>query len=99
MDETTSRTPQEMKEKIDAFRNGNSKSSKGRSSVSAPVSIIITIISDLLGGLLVGAGLGYLLVKFFNAHMLVFAVFVLLGGFAGLLNLYKSLKKMEGQQK
>ena len=99
MDETTSRNPQQMKEKIDAFRNEGSSRSKGRSSVSAPVSIIITIISDLLGGLLVGAGLGYLLVKFFDAHILVFAIFILLGGFAGLLNLYKSLKKMEGQQK
>ena len=83
MDEKISRTPQEMKEKINAFRDGNSQRSKGRSSVSAPVSIIITIISDLLGGLLVGAGLGYLLVRFFDAHMLVFALFILLGGFAG----------------
>ena len=99
MEDTTSRTPQQMKEKIDAFRDDALSHSKRRSSVSAPVSIIITIISDLLGGLLVGAGLGYLLVKFFDAHMLVFALFILLGGFAGLLNLYKSLKKMEGQQK
>ena len=93
------KTPQEMKEKVNAFRKSTLSKPEKRSTVSSSLNIIITIISDLLGGLLVGAGLGYLLVKFFNAHMLVFAIFILLGGFAGLLNLYKSLKKMEGQQK
>ena len=93
------KTPQEMKEKIDAFREDAFSSSKKRSTVSNPLNIIITILSDLLGGLFVGAGLGYLLVQYLGAHKIFLAIFILLGGIAGLLNLYRSMKKLEGQSK
>ena len=93
------KTPQEMKEKIDDFRKNVFAQSEKRPVASNPVTIIITILSDLLGGLLVGAGLGYLCVTYLGAHKIFFAIFILLGGFAGLLNLYKSMKRLEGGQK
>lgn len=93
------RTPQEMKEKIDAFRQDAFQKNEKRSPVASPLNIIIIILSDLLGGLLVGAGLGYVAVTYWGAHKIFFAIFILLGGFAGLLNLYRSMKRLEGQNK
>ena len=93
------KTPKEMKEKIDAFRQAAFQKNEKQSSVSGSLNIIITILSDLLGGLLVGAGLGYLVVTYLGAHKIFFAIFILLGGFAGFLNLYKSMKRLEGGHK
>ena len=97
MNETETKTPQEMKEKIESFRK--LAFPPKQQAVSGSVAVIITIISDLLGGLLVGAGLGYLFMKLFGAHKIVLAIFVLLGGLAGLLNVYKSIKQLEGKSK
>ena len=78
MTKTAPQTPQEMKEKIKAFREGASFQKQKRSPTPNPLSIIITILSDLLGGLLVGAGLGYVCVEYLGAHKIYFAIFIYL---------------------
>ena len=95
MNNTKARTPEEMKEKIDSFRQQIFVSGSKKSKVPYSVNIVITVLSDLLSGLLVGAGIGYLIYKFFDVHIWIIAFFVLLGGLAGFLNLYKSLSHLQ----
>ena len=95
MDNTKPKTPQEMKEKINSFQHEVFVCGSKKSQVSYSVNVVITVLSDLLSGLLVGGGIGYLIYKLFNLQIWVVALFVLLGGFAGFLNLYKSLERLQ----
>ena len=63
----------------------------------ASLSVVIAVISDLIGPMLVGLSIGYLLHKTFNLSILFFAVFILLGGLAGFLNLYRTVLKLQGE--
>ena len=63
----------------------------------ASLSVVIAVVSDLIGPILVGLSIGYLLHKTFNLSILFFAVFILLGGFAGFLNLYRTVLKLQGE--
>ncbi len=87
-------TPDEMKEKIQLFR-GRLNSVPKHKGVSSGLNIIITVISDLFGGLLAGGGIGYLFYRFLGAHLIVLAIFILLGGLAGFSNVYKSVRRFE----
>ncbi len=84
----------EIKAQIEALREKLPSSSK-KSMETSGLNLSIMIISDLAGGLLVGAGIGYLLYALLDVHLFVFALFVLFGGFAGLLNVYKSISHLE----
>ncbi len=95
MNEKAPENSQQMKEKINAFRQRAFAKTHKKAPVSTSLNVIITIFSDLLAGLLVGAGVGYLLYSVFDMHLSVLGIFVLLGGLAGFLNLYKSLKRLE----
>ena len=95
MNNRTAQTPQEMKEKIDSFRTEVLSDCLKKKNKSHSFNIIVTVLSDLLSGLLVGAGIGYLFYKLFDVHFGVIGVFVLLGGMAGFLNLYRSLAHLQ----
>ena len=51
------------------------------------------IAADLISGVLVGAGLGYLLDKWLNTQPLCLITFLIFGGAAGFLNVYRFVKK------
>ena len=85
----------EIKKKINDFHQRVFVSSAPKKqSASHSVGVIITVLSDLIGGLLVGSAIGWLLYRYAGAHILVLFLFVLIGGFAGLLNVYKSLERL-----
>lgn len=50
------------------------------------------ISTELLAGVLIGAGLGYLLDKLFSTQPWLMSIFIILGGAAGILNIYKTFK-------
>lgn len=50
------------------------------------------ISTELLAGVLIGAGLGYLLDKVFSTQPWLMSIFIILGGAAGILNIYKAFK-------
>lgn len=62
------------------------------------IGIILIVISDLFGGLLVGCALAYLVCHLLEAHLIFGAILILLGGIAGFLNIYKSMKKLEARR-
>ena len=53
--------------------------------------MIVLIISDLVGGLVLGAALGVLSWKMLGWGPLSFGIFFILGGIGGLLNLHRYL--------
>lgn len=58
----------------------------------------IRIAADLLSGIAVGAGMGYVLDKVFDTRPYLFAVFLLFGGAAGFLNVYRMAKDEENKK-
>ena len=54
--------------------------------------------TELVSGVLVGAGLGYLLDKVFNSSPVMLIIFLILGGAAGFLNVYRFVKKEEARK-
>lgn len=50
------------------------------------------ISTELLAGVLIGAGIGYLLDKLLSTQPWLSAIFTILGGAAGILNIYKTFK-------
>ncbi len=47
---------------------------------------------ELLSGVLIGAGIGYVLDKLFSSQPWLIVIFTILGGAAGILNIYKTFK-------
>ena len=79
----------QLKEQIKVF----SKEHEGKKNRPlTPFYVLTMVFSDLISGVLVGMAIGYLLYRIFDLHILVVAFFVLLGGIASILNLYRSIK-------
>ncbi len=57
--------------------------------------LAITIMSDLLGGLIAGGVIGFLIQRFFDTKPFILGIFIFLGGIAGLLNVYKYVRRIE----
>lgn len=55
----------------------------------------VGIVADLLSGVLVGGGIGYVLDGLFNTKPFLLSVFLLFGGAAGFLNVYRSAQTAE----
>jgi len=56
------------------------------------------LIADIVAGLAVGVGLGFLAEYFFKTGGLLLAVFILLGAAAGFLNLYRTVQQMDKKE-
>jgi len=54
--------------------------------------------AELISGVIVGAGIGYLLDSWFDTQPLLLIIFLFLGGIAGFLNVYRFVKSTEKEQ-
>lgn len=77
---------------------GNNKSLSTSEYVSA-AGVGVQITADLLAGVLVGAGVGYVLDMILGVRPIMLAVFLLFGGAAGFLNVYRTVKNEEKKGK
>lgn len=90
--------PEDIKKlnaKINEFKQVhlNSKGSATSHSTSSVHSATGWQISaELIAGVLVGAGIGYMIDNIFNTRPWGLAVFLIFGGLAGILNIYKTFK-------
>lgn len=82
---------QKKKEEI-GQRSGNVISNKSLGAVSA-----FQVSVELISGVLIGAGIGYILDELFDFHSVLLLTFIILGGFAGMLNVYRYVKKIDEQ--
>jgi len=88
-----------LEEKIKKFKSSNAdhnkasdeviKSGYSRSAIGFQAS------TELLGGVLTGVAIGYLLDRVFTTHPWFTLVFTLLGGAGGLLSVYRTIKAEE----
>ena len=83
-----------LKNKIDVVKEKKTtKSSTPR--VVAASGVGIRIAADLLAGVLVGGGIGYVLDDFFGTKPILLVIFLFFGGAAGFLNVYRMVKSVE----
>lgn len=88
--------PEDLR-KLDAkIRRMSGAGAKGGSTKRSAASRVgVAIAADLIAGVLVGTGIGYVLDMLFDTRPVLLAVFVLLGGAAGFLNMYRTVKDEE----
>lgn len=55
--------------------------------------IAFNVLLELLAGLIVGAGLGYILDKYLHTKYIFFTIFLFVGLLSGILNMYRYLRK------
>ncbi|MBR2274225.1 MAG: AtpZ/AtpI family protein [Alphaproteobacteria bacterium] len=56
------------------------------------------IVTELVAGVLVGAGLGYILDEVFDFQFLFLLIFIIFGGIAGMLNVFRYVKTLDDIQ-
>ena len=77
----------------------NGSSEKSSSTHIGAAHIGVRIATDLLSGIAVGTGIGYVLDKIFDTRPYLFAIFLLFGGAAGFLNVYRMAKDEENKKR
>ena len=77
------------KEKQNSMRKNNVKDS------ISGIGMAFQISAELISGVLVGAGIGYILDELFDFHNVFLLIFIILGSLAGILNVYRYIKKTE----
>ena len=87
-----------LEDKIGKLKNQSADKGKKSSEYSTAGGIGIRMAADLLAGVIVGAGIGYVLDYVFDTRPVLLAIFLLFGGAAGFLNIYRSAHDMENKK-
>lgn len=85
---------QSIKDKIKALR-GRLKEKDVRKLDQQGVGLAVMIVSDLLGGLIIGGALGFFVQCFFHTKPFVLVLFIFLGSVAGLVNVFRHARRIE----
>lgn len=88
---------EELAKKIKNAKSTKRKTQNTKTSVSG-YSVIVNLLTDLLGCILVGASLGVLFQNLFYTPVLLTAGLTVLGGIAGLWTVIKYMIHMEGNK-
>ncbi len=89
---------EELKEKIIAL-NQKIENSVPHQRKQEGIGVLIGILSDLLGGLIAGGVIGFVIYHFFETKLYILAIFIFLGGIAGVFNVYKYMHHLEKGRK
>ena len=97
------KTPQDVEQIAKRIKkmqktSGQSTDDEDKSGFVRAYQIGTRVGAELVSGVLVGAGLGYVLAKFFNTQPTLLAVFLILGGAAGFLNVYRFVKREDARK-
>ena len=84
-----------LKKKIDSIEK--SQQSKSPLKREGGASFGFKISSELVAALVVGVGIGLLVDKYFNTKPFGLIIFFILGAFAGFLNVYRVMRRIEKQ--
>ena len=94
MDKNVPEDLQKLKSKIDMAKQKKTVNSAGHKAVAA-TGLGVRIATDLLAGVLVGGCIGYVLDDLFGTKPILLVIFLLFGGAAGFLNVYRMVKSVE----
>ena len=84
-----------LKEKIENIQNRTIKESKPKKESGAGFGFKIS--TELVAALVVGVGIGLLVDNYFNTKPFGLIIFFILGAFAGFLNIYRVMRRIEKQ--
>lgn len=87
---------EEINNRIKAIKASQQKK-YGKSNFS-DLGLAFQVPIELVSGVIVGAGIGYILDKLFDFKFLFLVVFTIFGGISGLVNVARSLKKIEDEK-
>jgi ATP synthase protein I len=85
---------EKLDKRIKDFKSDNQKSTSNEKITKKETAyqLGIRIATDLVSGIIVGAGLGYIADKTFNTHPVMLIIFLIFGSAAGFLNVYRFAK-------
>ena len=86
-----------LKEKIDHLQYDKEKKSAPKRNSGAGFGFKIS--TEIVAALIVGVGIGLLVDNYFNTKPFGLIIFFILGAFAGFLNVYRVMRRIEKQKK
>ena len=86
-----------LKEKIDNLQHDKEKKSVSKRNNGAGFGFKIS--TEIVAALIVGVGIGLLVDNYFNTKPFGLIIFFILGAFAGFLNVYRVMRRIEKQKK
>ena len=86
-----------LKEKIDHLQHDKEKKSVPNRNNGAGFGFKIS--TEIVAALIVGVGIGLLVDNYFNTKPFGLIIFFILGAFAGFLNVYRVMRRIEKQKK
>ena len=85
-----------LKEKIDNLQHDKEKKSVSKRNSGAGFGFKIS--TEIVAALIVGVGIGLLVDNYFNTKPFGLIIFFILGAFAGFLNVYRVMRRIEKQK-
>lgn len=79
----------------EANNDGKKKYNTGKGAAASGVNFGFRLVTELIGGVVIGGGLGCFFDSIFSTDPILFIIFLLFGGAAGVLNSYRMVKKRE----
>ena len=86
-----------LKEKIDHLQYDKEKKSAPKRNSGASFGFKIS--TEIVAALIVGVGIGLLVDNYFNTKPFGLIIFFVLGAFAGFLNVYRVMRRIEKEKK
>ena len=86
-----------LKEKIDNLQHDKEKKSVSKRNSGAGFGFKIS--TEIVAALIVGVGIGLLVDNYFNTKPFGLIIFFILGAFAGFLNVYRVMRRIEKTKK
>ena len=86
-----------LKEKIDHLQHDKEKKSEPKRNSGAGFGFKIS--TEIVAALIVGVGIGLLVDNYFNTKPFGLIIFFVLGAFAGFLNVYRVMRRIEKEKK
>ena len=87
-----------INDRIKAIKAKQENNNPNNSPEFSNLSLAFQVPIELVSGVLVGAGIGYILDKLFDSSPWLLVIFIIFGSIAGLVNVAKTLKKSEEEK-
>ena len=86
-----------LKKKIEHLKNDKEKESMPKRNSAASFGFKIS--TEIVAALIVGTGIGLIVDNYFNIKPIGLIIFFILGAFAGFLNVYRVMRRIEKEKK
>lgn len=85
----------QLDKKIQQMKQNGFSNSKNKHTKFSKTSMATQVVVELVSGVIVGVGIGYILNEIFDFGTIFLIIFVIIGGLAGCLNISRYLKSYD----